>query len=251
MRTINLVEELSSEFNEIANEAALSRALTKVSRKMGFDHFALDLAPRSQAQAQRRILIHDYPDEWASVYITFDLAGADPVRRACDKAFGGFAWRSMDQMIPMTRRDRQMLGVGQECGIGNGYTVPRHLPGDASGSCTFVVKPGTGLPETMLLVAEMIGAAALATASRIAGVVRSHPTPVLSDRQRQCLVWSARGKTAAEIGIILGIREVTVNQHLKLARERYDVHCRQSLILCALFDGLIGFADIFGWWKEQ
>ena len=37
----------------------------------------------------------------------------------------------------------------------------------------------------------------------------------------------------------------TVIQHLKVSRERYGVHCGQSLIISALFDGLIGFRDIF------
>lgn len=32
--------------------------------------------------------------------------------------------------------------------------------------------------------------------------------------------------------------------------ERYDVHSRQALILCALFDGLIGFGDIFDKWTD-
>jgi DNA-binding CsgD family transcriptional regulator len=249
MRTISLVNELSTEFTEITDEATLRHALAMASRRMGFDHFALSFTPRGRGHRRAGVLVHDYPDEWASVYVNFDLAGADPVRRACDKALGGFAWPSMDQMIPMTRRDRQMLGVGQECGIGNGYTVPRHLPGDASGSCTFVVRPGTGLPETMLVVAEMIGAAAIAAASRITGLRSLQP--VLSERQRECLLWSARGRSAAQIGVILGISEQTVIQHLKLARERYDVECRQSLIICALFDGLIGFADIFGCWKDD
>lgn len=250
MRTISLVDELSIEFTQITNEATLHRALTLASRRMGFDHFALSFVPRGHGHRRTGVLVHDYPDEWASVYTNFDLAGVDPVRRACDKAFSGFAWPAMDQMIPMTRCDRQMLGVGQECGIGNGYTVPRHLPGEASGSCTFVVKPGAGLPDKMLLAAEMIGATALAAASRISGFIRSARKPLLSERQRQCLLWSARGRTAKQIGIILGISTLTVNQHLKLARERYDVECRQSLILCALFDGLIGFADIFGCWTD-
>jgi hypothetical protein len=33
------------------------------------------------------------------------------------------------------------------------------------------------------------------------------------------------------------------------ARQRYAVHCRQMLILCALFDGLIGFSDVYDWWR--
>lgn len=55
------------------------------------------------------------------------------------------------------------------------------------------------------------------------------------------------GKTAVESTKILGITAETVVQHLKVAPERYDVHCRQSLILCALYDGLIGFDDILRW----
>jgi hypothetical protein len=45
----------------------------------------------------------------------------------------------------------------------------------------------------------------------------------------------------------MAIREDTVIEHLKFARDRYGVHSRQSLILSALFDGLISFADIFDW----
>ena len=72
--------------------------------------------------------------------------------------------------------------------------------------------------------------------------------PSLSPRQRECVLWSARGKTAAETAAILGIGEDTVVQHLRTARERYDVHSRHALILCSLFDGLISFADIRRWW---
>lgn len=76
---------------------------------------------------------------------------------------------------------------------------------------------------------------------------RMAPTARLSDRQRECLLWTARGKTASETAIILGISEETVVQHLKMARERYEVHCKQSLVLSALFDGLIGFGDVIRW----
>ena len=144
-----------------------------------------------------------------------------------------------------------MLAVGQECGIADGYTVPRHLPGEARGTCTFVVRNDDRLPRPSLLVAEIIGAVAMASALRLSGSACKPAKATLSDRQRECLLWSARGKTAAETAIILGISCETVIQHLKLARERYDVHCRQSLVLCALFDGLIGFDDIFRWRGRQ
>lgn len=159
----------------------------------------------------------------------------------------GFVWRRLDSMIPMTRGDRQMLAIGRECGIDDGYTVPRFLPGATRGTCTFAVRPGQPLPAAQLVEAEIVGAMALTSARRMSFRQDSPPPATLSDRQRECVIWSARGKTAGETATILGISIETVIQHLKLARERTGVHCRQALVLKALYDGLIGFGDIYNW----
>lgn len=244
---MSLAEEVASDLVAVETEASLGAVLGRASRRLGFDHFALTLQTRKSNDDPPEVLVHDYPDEWARVYVAFELAGRDPVQRACDKSLIGFEWDRIGNIVPLTRGDRQMLAVGKECGIGDGYTVPRHLPGEARGTCSFVVRPGTSLPRPLLMVAEVTGALALACAHRVSGNVSRPLRAALSDRQRECLLWAARGKTAAETAIILGISVETVIQHLKLARERYDVHCRQSLILNALFDGLIGFGDIFRW----
>src|SRR3546814_2596404 len=70
------------------------------------------------------------------VYVGFDLGGADPVRRAGERSMTGFRWDEIESYIPLTRSDRQMLHVGREYGLADGYTVPRHLPGEASGACS-------------------------------------------------------------------------------------------------------------------
>lgn len=240
-------EEFSSALLDVKSGNDLSRALAEVSERLGFDHFALSLELRSRAPGPANILVHDYPEEWAKVYVGFGLAGQDPVRRACDKSFVGFAWDSLETLVPLTRGDRQMLSVGRECGIGDGYTVPRHLPGLARGTCTFAVHPGNALPRQRLALAEIAGTLALSCALALAPAPEGATTPVLSERQRECLLWVARGKTAAETALILGISCQTVIQHLKMARERYQVHCKQSLVVAALFDGLIGFGDVIRW----
>lgn len=246
---LSYAEEFARELAAIETPAGLEQSLKRTSRFLGFDHFALSLEACTSVEKPPEILIHDYPDAWAKVYINFDLGGMDPVRRACDKSFSGFTWENIEKLIPLTRGDRQMLSVGRECGIGDGYTVPRHLPGTASGTCSFVVRPEVGLPRQWLVVAELVGTMALTCALKISGMAATASTPKLSDRQRECLLWTARGKTASETAIILGISTETVIQHLKMARERYEVHCKQSLIVSALFDGLIGYRDVFRWQK--
>lgn len=246
-----LMEDLASEIASIDSEVPLHNALSSAAHRMGFDHFALAYDKRSRLSDANSLLIHNYPDAWAKVYVGFDLGGADPIRRASERSMTGFEWRQLSEFITLTRGDHQMLAVGRENGIGDGFSIPRHLPGEASGCCSFVVRPNRSLPSDMFHVAEIVGAFALTRARQIAGAMPPKVRPVLSERQRECVLWSARGKTAGETAAILGISEVTVVQHLKIARERYDVHSGQVLILCALFDGLIGFGDVFDWWRPN
>lgn len=240
-------QDFASQLLNVRTGGELSTALCAASCRLGFDHFALSLEVRTQSHTPQETLLHDYPEEWAKIYTGFDLAGQDPVRRASDKSFVGFTWNQLEEIIPLTRGDRQMLSVGRECGIGDGYTVPRHLPGMARGTCTFVVRPQHDLPLRTLEAAEIVGALALSCALTLEEKLQSVPPTALTDRQRECLLWTARGKTAAETAIILGIGVETVNQHLKTSRERYQVHCKQALVVAALFDGLIGFSDIIHW----
>lgn len=103
----------------------------------------------------------------------------------------------------------------------------------------------------MFLAAELIGALAIAAARRITLGDALPNRPRLTDRQRECVLWAARGKTAYETGLIMGISPETVIQHLKLARERCQAHSRHTLTVAALLEGIICFRDIFPWWPSR
>lgn len=244
------VRKFAPQLTDAKSSSALSACLARIAHHLGFDHFALVYEPRVHFEQRSSILMHNYPDAWAEVYTSFDLAGHDPVRRACDRTLHGFEWRELAKLIPMTPRDHRMLSVGRQVGVADGYTVPRHIAGEGSGSCSFVVGPKSALPRDMLEAAELLGAFAIAAARSIAGLGQNQCKPALSDRQRECVLWTARGKTAAEAAIIMGVTEHTVIKHLQDARERYSVYSGQTLILCALYDGLISFPDVFRWWNN-
>jgi DNA-binding response OmpR family regulator len=75
-------------------------------------------------------------------------------------------------------------------------------------------------------------------ASRLKRVGRSAVWPKhidLGARELQTLTWAARGKTFAEIGVILGLSRRTVEFHLDNARQKLGVPTRtQALIKAAL-----------------
>ncbi|MEN3950568.1 helix-turn-helix transcriptional regulator [Iodidimonas sp. SYSU 1G8] len=54
----------------------------------------------------------------------------------------------------------------------------------------------------------------------------------LTRRQIECLEWVALGKSSSDIGSILGISPMTVDEHVKLACDRLGVRTRiQAAIL--------------------
>ncbi len=128
-----LTQKLVSAVASSATEDQLYAALSSAASRLGFDHFALAYDRRG-ASEPASLLIHDYPDPWARLYVELDLGGVDPVRRAGERSMTGFGWRDLDHYIPLTKGDRRLLEVGREHGVGDGFTVPRHLPGEASGA---------------------------------------------------------------------------------------------------------------------
>lgn len=103
------------------------------------------------------------------------------------------------------------------------------------------------MPEAKLPLAQLAGMFAFEGARRIwirRGERAPGAQPVLTDRQRDCVLWAARGKSDWEISRILGVGEETVIRHIKQARERYGVQKRTLLAIRTLFDGTLSFNDI-------
>ena len=238
------VDAFVRDVRELRTHDELAEALAHVSSDLGFRYFALthhvDMRKSSAA-----IRLHNYPSGWAEWFDEQKLGGADPVHRASNLTSVGFAWSQLTEMIALTPNDRKILELARSEGIGDGFTVPAHVPGEAHGSCSFAAEIGQSLREEHLPLAQLVGAFAFEAARRIRRVREpSSPIPRLTDRQRECVMWAARGKSDWEISQILGISEETVGEHLRHARERYGVGKRTLLAIHALFDGTIGFLDV-------
>jgi LuxR family quorum-sensing system transcriptional regulator CciR len=232
---------------EVRTSDDLAAAMQAASYQLGFQYFALSHHVDFAATDGAAIQLHNYPCQWADYYERNALGISDPVHRASHVTSIGFCWSRIAEMIPLTAQDRRILAMGREQGIGAGFTVPAHVPGEARGSCSFASEAGRPIPVNELPMAQLAGAFAFESARRlwVKRGHRSHPPPaVLTDRQRDCVLWIARGKTDWETGQILGVTEETVARHVKQACARYGVSKRTSLVIRALFDGTLTFTDI-------
>lgn len=231
----------------VENVDDMRAAMQAVTAELGFEYFALTHHVDVVASAGAAIRLHNYPLQWADYYDGRALGLSDPVHRASHVTSVGFRWSRMPEMIPLTPEDRHVLALGREQGIGDGFTVPANVPGEARGSCSFANQAGRPVPETVLPLAQLAGAFAFEGARRLwsqRGHLAAPPNPVLTDRQRDCTLWAARGKSDWEISRILGVSEETVARHIKQACARYGVSKRTSLAIRTLFDGTLTFSEI-------
>ncbi|WP_254603263.1 helix-turn-helix transcriptional regulator [Sphingomonas bacterium] len=191
--------------------------------------------------------VHNYPDRWADYYDENALGVSNAVHRASHVTSIGFRWSDIPQMIPLTARDRRVLLLGSHQGVGDGYTVPANVPGEAYGSCSFANEASRPMANKMLPLAQLAGVFAFGAARRLWSVraFERAPAPTLTDRQRDCALWAARGKSDWDTSCILGLSEETVARHIRDGCERYGVNKRTLLAIRALFDRTLTFTDIF------
>ncbi|MEO6093919.1 MAG: LuxR family transcriptional regulator [Novosphingobium sp.] len=247
-------------FNELAKAVAspsdLHRLMQEISREMGFDHFALvhhvDLRPRGtlvdHLVTRDFMALTDYPQAWIEEYIENKIVSNDPVLLASQRTMAGFAWSKIPKIIKMTSAHRELTERTRQAGICDGFTVPAHVPGEMIGSCNFAVGPTHSPPEDNFMMAQLIGAFAFEGGRQLVARMRDiqDASPVkLTQRQMECIVLVAKGKSDWEIGKILGLSPETVASYIKSARERYDVPARIQVVLRACFDGTIPLSELF------
>ena len=247
MSFARLAEEFADAIAKATSLDELATVLAAIALELGFRYFALthhlDI-PRAPVPAIR---LHNYPAAWVEYFDAQRLGPSDPVHRASHMTGVGFPWSRLRGLIQLTARDREILDQARKSGIGDGYTVPAHIPGESAGSCSFATSAGHATREDRLYVAQLVGGLAFEAARRLVAIRSPLPDrPQLTDRQRECVYWAARGKTDPEIASILGISHETVILHLKQARARYGVYKRTQLAVHALFDGTLSFVDLLG-----
>ena len=151
----------------------------------------------------------------------------------------------------MSKHQKAYMDDARAAGLDRGFTVPIHVPGQASGLCSFVTTKGRELPQASLPAAQYLACFAFESARRLvasgpagASDAVADQVPKLTQRQLDCVVLAARGKSNWVAGKLLGLSPDTVHKYLESAKRRYSVSSRTELVVRALYDGQLSFNDI-------
>ena len=244
MPKLDAVHRLKAQIINVASEESLADILAEACTAMGCSWFALSQHVDFLARPNRAVRVHNYPEDWARWFDEHGLGVNDPVHRASQRRAAGFLWHEMTAFSPPRRGDRAILARARNHGIYGGLTIPTHIPGEAHGSVSFAWRRGMNATPEALMFAQSLGAFLFEAARQMAGGGAANDPPRLTDRQIECLLWAARGKSDSAIAQIMNLRTDTVSEHLRNARSRYAATSRISLAIRALFDGTICFGDI-------
>ena len=204
---------------------ALRDAMAQACAALDLSCFAYLAMPDSPGTAAR--LISNYPTAWTTHYLQSHYERFDPVIIQALVDPEPFEWGLGIGSTAPSRPQQELFEAAATFGIRYGFTVPIHDSRGPIAAVTFAAderrpqfqRSISEHARVLQLMAMYFHAQArwrLLPAPTIAGVS-------LSPRELECLGWAAEGKSAWEIGRILGISRRTAAFHLDNAKAKLGV----------------------------
>ncbi|MDH5555819.1 MAG: LuxR family transcriptional regulator [Alphaproteobacteria bacterium] len=208
----------------------------------GFDRFAY-LILQPPEGPHEPVYIGSYPADWTEHYIARDYVNVDPVMATATETIAPFAWKDLYKLQPSDSRQRLMLDEAGDFGLRNGMTIPVHGPARAFATFNIAASVSPAESEELWNTHKFdIHIIALHSHEEIikAAYAEARRKPVhLAPRERECLLWTSRGKTAWEISMILGLSQDTVLHYLRTANGKLGVCNKTHAVVKAIITGLI------------
>jgi DNA-binding CsgD family transcriptional regulator len=218
---------------EIQNAPSVDDALRILEMAYGIDfstyHLALTIADVVDTPYVRTT----YRDSWVARYLLRGYVKVDPIVREGLIRQMPFDWREVD--VPQAAQD--FLLDAQEHGVGaNGSSIPIV---DKKRRALFSLNSRKPASEWSNLVQtyshEWLDLAFLIHRKAVFELHGEHdPIPQLGPREKECLHWSALGKTNDEIAEILGLSMHTTQRYLTSARHKLGAASTTSATALAI-----------------
>lgn len=228
-----------------ATPQAVFEVFCKAAERLGYDRIALvPVTPQARltlgVATVAPAVIANVPEHWIKHYFANGYDLCDPVLLRMPNTGDPLIWDDIARERPLSPKQRRVMVESRDAGLLNGVSIPLHGPRGE----TYVLSLATGSARPPVLdelaKLQIIAVQFMLSYARLLRHGLSPATGVrLTDRERECLTWTARGKSAWSIGKILNVSEHTVNFHLKRAMAKLAAANRMQAVVAALRLGLI------------
>lgn len=238
-QTVDAIEILQS----ASTPSEICQRLTTFTSQYGLTSMIVGTMPAPNAPPKKQsdhLLASGFPAEWMQRYVARSYVRFDPVIRRIQSDIRPFQWGESAAYIEDNNREiaHQIFGEATEFGLRKGFAVPMiTLEGDVA--AVSLAGSDIDMPPHAPGMIAMVSTFAIARAIELRSRHVRRDIARLSQREVECLRWTAAGKTQWEISVIISISEFTVETHLKNASRKLAASSRAHAVAEAFRLGLI------------
>lgn len=208
-----------------------------LAQRHGYDCFIASGLPSRGTSVKPFVLASEWPKEWFDRYIGHQYNEFDPVALRCFGADTAYYWSDV-RISEDDAMGHRVMNEAREFGLVEGLCVPVRTADGMQGCISFGGRHIDDSPKTRPLL-HLIALYAYGALSFMQSMRRREDAKSLGPREIEVLRWTARGKTADEVGKILGITHRTVSFHLSEASVRLGTLNKTHTVAEAMRFGLL------------
>lgn len=239
VHTDDRFEPIKQRLDKCTSQFDLLRLLREITQLYGYSYFFVagsgDRAVRSLAGA---IIITSAPSDLIRRYDETGLFERSPLMSALNGVGAPFQCR-LDEPFKACSPEQQLAldNFSAEFSLDNCFITPvYHRDYGPAAVCFLGKRKQMNFNEVANLA--MVSQLAHQKLRRVSAQPDKADSP-LTERERECLVWTSSGKTSVEIARILGLSEHTVNHYLNNAARKLDAVNRTQAVALAIRQGFI------------
>lgn len=217
----NFIDCLSNE----SGTGSLRDALAEAAAALDLSSFAYLSMPHRPGTTPQ--LISTYPSAWTDHYLQNHYERFDPVIIQALSSPEPFQWGFGIDTTPPSIPQQELFEEAAKFGIRRGFTIPIHDNRGPIAAVTFAANEHRPRFERSInehaRVLQLMAMYFHAHARSRLAPERMINDVVLSPREFECLEWAAQGKSAWEIGCILGISRHTTAFYLDNVKTKLEV----------------------------
>ncbi|WEJ08576.1 LuxR family transcriptional regulator [Sinorhizobium prairiense] len=203
---------------------------------IAYDYLTPDQRFLTPVRRNQRVILN-YPDKWQERYFEMGYDKIDPIIKASRTRTGAFRWSDVYRDACTSEDERRVFDEAAKFGLRSGISIAMHGPNGSFAIMSFA--RDREFQNRTVTYLQLAAFHFHLKATRLENSSDVEETPDLSTREKECILWTARGKSSWEIGTILGISVNTANFHIKNAMQKLDTSSRTVAAIKALQFGII------------
>ncbi|PWI33457.1 transcriptional regulator [Vibrio albus] len=210
---------------------------------IGYEYYLVGISTPISITKSHSGIIDNYPYEWRKTYDNNDLKEIDPIFLYSTKNSKPILWEdpNIKNITHNMNSDINVMEEAKKYHLSNGVTIPIHATGGTFGMCSFANRDNTlGYFDMAIIASQTLSPVIISCFHNDPSFKNTVPEPpALTNREVECLKWSAEGKTAWEIAKISNCSERTVVFHLTNVCEKLNASNKYQAISKAIITGII------------